>query len=102
MSEDDAIAMRLDSVEGVDDEMDLCDLPSYEESVQNRNQYPELCKAIDRCKISIRDAFTITNAVLKDMKLLSPKRLMIQLSNVDRKTSEENKKCKSKQRGTNN
>ena len=39
---------------------------------QNRNKYPELCKAIDRCKVSNRDACIIANAVLKDLDLLTP------------------------------
>ena len=38
---------------------------------RNMKQYPELCKALDRCKISNRDACLVVNAVLKDMKLLS-------------------------------
>ena len=40
---------------------------------QNRNQYPELCKAIDRANVSNRDACLIANAVLKDLGLLSSK-----------------------------
>lgn len=39
---------------------------------QNRNKYPELCKAVERCKLSNRDACIIANALLKDMKLLTP------------------------------
>ena len=39
---------------------------------QNRNQYPELCKATDRANVSNRDACLIANAVLKDLGLLSP------------------------------
>ena len=34
---------------------------------QNRNQYPELCKAIDRANVSNQDACLIVNAVLKDL-----------------------------------
>lgn len=41
------------------------------ESVQNRNKYQELCKAVDRCKMSNRDACLIVNAVLKDLNMLS-------------------------------
>lgn len=40
-------------------------------AVRNMKQYPELCKALDRCKISNRDACLVVNAVLKDMNLLS-------------------------------
>ena len=40
-------------------------------SVQNRNKYKELCKAVDRCKISNRDTCLIVNAVLKDLSMLS-------------------------------
>ena len=36
-------------------------------SVQNRNKHKELCKAVDRCKVSNRDACLIVNAVLKDL-----------------------------------
>ena len=39
---------------------------------QNRNQYPELCKATDRANVSNRDACLLANAVLKDLELLSP------------------------------
>lgn len=56
----------------VEDTEDLC---SDEDRVmdQNRLQYPELCKAIDRCKVSNRDTCIIVNAVLKDMNIFSPK-----------------------------
>ena len=40
-------------------------------SVQNRNKYKELCKAVDRCNISNRDTCLIVNAVLKDLSMLS-------------------------------
>ena len=33
--------------------------------------FPELCKAIDRCKVSNRDACLIVNAALKNLNLLS-------------------------------
>lgn len=52
------------------------DTDEYEEESilnQNRNQYPELCKAVDRCGVSNRDACLISNALLKDMKLLTSK-----------------------------
>lgn len=45
-------------------------------SVQNRNKYPALCKAIDRCKISNRDACMIANAVLQDLNLLSDENML--------------------------
>jgi hypothetical protein len=38
---------------------------------QNRNQYPELSKAVDRAKVSNRDACLIVNAVLKDLGMLT-------------------------------
>ena len=41
------------------------------ESRQNRTKYPELCKAIERCKVSNRQACIIANAVLKDLNLLT-------------------------------
>ena len=41
-------------------------------SVQNRNKYKELCKAVDYCKVSIRGACLIVNAVLKDLNMLFP------------------------------
>ena len=41
------------------------------DKAQNRYLYPELCKAIDRCKVSNRDACLIVNAALKDLNLLS-------------------------------
>ena len=43
-----------------------------EMKVYNTKQYPELCKAMDRCKISNRDACLIANAVLKDLDLITP------------------------------
>lgn len=39
---------------------------------QNRHQYPELCKAVDRANVSNRDACLIANAVLKDLGILRP------------------------------
>jgi hypothetical protein len=54
-----------------DDSMFLSDQSSDDSlSQQNRNKYPELCKVLDRCKISNRDACMIANAVLKDLNLL--------------------------------
>lgn len=49
---------------------------SYEGSVdnkhfQNRLQYPELCKVLDRTNTSNRDACLIVNALLKDLGILS-------------------------------
>jgi hypothetical protein len=44
-----------------------------ENNNRNTNEYPELCKAMDRCKISNRDACLILNAMLKDMNLLTPR-----------------------------
>lgn len=38
---------------------------------QNRNQYPELSKAVDRAKVSNRDACLIVNAILKDLGMLT-------------------------------
>ena len=40
-------------------------------SPQNRNKYPELCRAIERSNVSNRDACLIINAALKDLGLLS-------------------------------
>lgn len=40
-------------------------------TVRNTKQYPELCKAVERSKVSNRDACLIANAVLKDMGLLT-------------------------------
>jgi len=40
-------------------------------ATQNRNNYPELCKAVDRCKLSNRDACLIVNAVLKDLNMMT-------------------------------
>lgn len=61
-----------------DDSFDEQDLSSDDGGTmdQNRLQYPELCKAIDRCKVSNRDACMIVNAVLKDMNLFSPKTII--------------------------
>src|SRR5579872_59989 len=56
------------------------DLSSDDECVkgkgQNRLKYPELCKAVERCKVSNRDACIIVNAVLKDMHAFSPKTII--------------------------
>ena len=38
---------------------------------QNHYLYPELCKAVKRCKASNRDACLIVNAALKDLNLLT-------------------------------
>lgn len=43
-----------------------------EYNTQNRNQYPELCKALERTNVSNRNACLIINAALKDLGLLSP------------------------------
>ena len=40
-------------------------------AVRNTKQYPELCKALDRCKVCNRLACLPINAVLKDMNLLT-------------------------------
>ena len=40
-------------------------------ATRNTKQYPELCKALDRCKISNRHACLVVNAVLKDLNQLS-------------------------------
>jgi hypothetical protein len=55
------------------DEDPVLEKVSSEEDIQVRNvkQYPELCKAVDRCKISNRDACLIANAVMKDLSLLT-------------------------------
>ena len=47
---------------------------SDDENIRLRNVrlYPELCKALDRCKISSRGGCLIVNAVLKDFNLLTP------------------------------
>ena len=48
------------------------EMPSEEEiKVYNTKQYPELCKAMDRCKISNKNACLIANAVLKDLDLIT-------------------------------
>ena len=55
-----------------DDEVLVDEMSSNEEiQVRNVKHYPELCKAVDRCKISNRDACLIANAVLKDLSLLT-------------------------------
>ena len=55
-----------------DEELIFGEVSSDEEiQVRNVKQYPELCKAVDRCKISNRDACLIANAVLKDLCLLT-------------------------------
>lgn len=46
------------------------------ESSQNRTTYPELCKAIERSKVSNRQACIIANALLKDLKLLTPQTII--------------------------
>ena len=58
-----------------DDEMMSSDneMSSDEEiKIYNTKQYPELCKAMDRYKISNRDACLIANALLKDLDLITP------------------------------
>jgi len=57
-----------------DDEFIVGAMSSDEEpEIRNHRQYPELCKAMDRCKISNRDACLIANAILKDLSLLTEK-----------------------------
>ena len=55
----------------IDDSMFLSD-QSIDDSLYLKNgyKYPELCKALDKSKISNRGACMIGNAVLKDLKLL--------------------------------
>jgi len=57
----------------ITDEDLLVDEVSSDEELQVRNvkQYPELCKAVDRFKISSRDACLIANAAMKDLSLLT-------------------------------
>jgi len=47
-----------DALNLINDEKLLADEVSCDEELQVRNveQYPEFCKAVDRCKISNRDA----------------------------------------------
>ena len=45
-------------------------------SLQNRYNYPELCKALDRFKINNRGTCIIRNAVLRDLKLLTSETLI--------------------------
>lgn len=52
-------------------EMSSDDADSDNPSPRNTKQYPELCKALDRCKISNRHACLVVNAVLKDLNQLS-------------------------------
>ena len=55
-----------------DEELVVSEMSSDKEvTVRNVKQFPELCKAVDRCKISNRDACLIANAVLKDLSLLT-------------------------------
>ena len=79
MSDDADDTDRDDDVElqsNMGDDVSGCEI-SHSESddcavaVRNMKQYPELCRALDRCKISNRDACLVINAVLKDMNLLS-------------------------------
>lgn len=39
--------------------------------LRNTLEYPELCKAMDRCKISNRDGCLVANALLKDLGMLT-------------------------------
>jgi len=57
----------------INDEELLVDEVSSDEELQVRNvkQYPKLCKAVDRCKISNRNACLIANAVMKYLCLLT-------------------------------
>jgi len=63
----------VDGDYGEHDEKAETDMSSDDEaeSSQNRKKYPELCKAIERCKVSNRQACIIANAVLKDLNLLT-------------------------------
>lgn len=55
-----------------DVELDTLNVSDNEiKSCQNRTKYPELSKALDRCKVSNRKASLIVNAVLKDLNLLT-------------------------------
>ena len=55
-----------------DEEISVDEISSDEDiTVRNLKQYPELCKAVDRCKISNRDACLIANVILKDFSLLT-------------------------------
>ena len=61
-----------DDKRSTDEELVFSDVSSEEDiSVRNTKEYPELCKAVDRCKISNRDACVIVNAVLKDISVLT-------------------------------
>jgi hypothetical protein len=69
----------LDTESGSDDKTDDHNFSSSEFSseessscIRNLKKYPELCKAVDRCKVSNRDACLLANALLKDLELLSP------------------------------
>lgn len=70
--DNDSSDLESDEIVG-DDELSERELSDDDEcgTVQNRNRYEELCKAVDRCKISNRDTCIIVNAVLKDLNMLS-------------------------------
>jgi hypothetical protein len=61
-----------DLANDTNDDFIECDSESSDDNVLPRNthKYSELCKAMDRCKISNRDACLIVNAMLKDLDLL--------------------------------
>jgi len=54
-----------------DEELVIGEMSSDDDiRARNMQQYPGLCKAMDRCKISNRDACVIVNATLKDLGVL--------------------------------
>ena len=76
MSDDDDGGDDVELQLNTGDDVLGCEISSGESddgavAVRNMKQYPQLCKALDRCKISNRDACLVVNAVLKDMNLLS-------------------------------
>ena len=75
--DDDDKAEEIEEDSDGDTSMFLSDQSSDDSfSQQNRYKYPELCKVLDRCKISNRDACMIANAVLKDLNLLTSKNII--------------------------
>lgn len=72
-SSDEEIDSNNTDVEFTGEQSDDNDSTESEEGAQqNRHQFPELCKAVDRANVSNRDACLIANAVLKDLGILSP------------------------------
>lgn len=61
---------EIPSQESVSDENESD--TDYHVTYRNTHEYPELCKAMDRCKISNRNACLIANAMLKDLGILTP------------------------------